>query len=219
MPSSRAPSVRSPFVRWCSGLCLLVCLVGLVCIAPPATAVFPPTCIFACSWRRGPVSVSCCSSLQRPKQVEMFSAQNLLLHLLWLCLGWNHGQRSNKLASCALLEVLREEEPNIYLHSMEHCNSAKATLQTWGCQLPEGVDATVRDNTRMRVQMVIGVVIDLKLSFEQALATLENKGRSQGHLFRAAGTTESIFRGRSLIGLRLGCFIGRVKRAVTLACG
>ena len=115
----------------------------------------------------------------------MCSAQNLLLHLLWLCLGWNHGARSNKHAASALLEVLREEEPNIYLHSMEHCPSATAALGVWGCQLPEGVDAVVRDKVRTRLQIVIGVAFNMTLSFEQALAKLESKGRNQGHLFRA----------------------------------
>ena len=46
VPSSLARAVPSPLARWCSGLCLLVCLVGLVYAVRPVTAVFPPTGLF-----------------------------------------------------------------------------------------------------------------------------------------------------------------------------
>ena len=91
----------------------------------------------ASSWGENGSSVPSMLWLARePNHVDACSAQNWLLQLLWLSLGWNGRKRGPASALQSLLRVLREAESNLYVQSFGR-SAAGTTAQQFLAALPQ----------------------------------------------------------------------------------
>ena len=105
--------------------------------------------------------------------------------LLWLCLGWCHGdhQSRTKAAVHCLWDVLHEVEPGLRLHETKSCRTVATTMAQWRCTVPQGLSQKIIGTSRLHI--LIGFTVDGKLSIRNAMTRLKENGRDGGHLFAA----------------------------------